>query len=405
MHCRWTFFAAISLLLICLAGCGGTASSNSNSNNPSGNNPPGNNPSASNPTPPPPEFLFASLPSSNSIAAFQIDTQTGALTPVPGSPFPATGKFPLGLAVHPSGKFLYGVNFYSPNSGNDLGTISAYTIAANGGLSADGGEVTSGSGIEPFAVAIHPTGNFLYTAAAQSAVPSGYTIDSNTGLLTPMSTSQADFQDLFGAGDIVVTNGFVYESFVNGIDAFPIDANGKLTDTTSSPALLTNSGVGKMALGPGDKFIFAIGTGQEIHAEPAVPGTLISVAINSTGIPSLLGTPVPFAGGSDIAASGNFLFALNAQGVSVFAIDPNSGTLAQVQGSPFAINNQSGFVKVDPSGKFLYVATLNSVAQATITSAIAAFSIDSAGALHAVPGSPSALPAPVGGLASAGVHR
>jgi DNA-binding beta-propeller fold protein YncE len=396
MQYRWTFSAAIPLLLISLAGCGGMTGTNSNANNPLGNNPP-----AANPTSPPPEFLFASLPSSNSLAAFQIDTQTGALTRVPGSPFPATGKGPLGLAVHPSGKFLYGVNSASLNSTNDAGTISAYGIAQNGALSAIGGEVTSGSGIEPFAVAVHPTGTFLYTAAALSSVPAGYTIDSNTGTLTPMSTARADFQDLFDTGGIVVTSAFVYESFGNGIDAFPIGMNGMLTDTTSSPALLVGFGVGKMALGPGDKFIFAIGTGHETRPEPAVPGTLISVAISSTGTLSLLGTPLPFLDGSDIAVSGNFLFALNAVGVSVFAINPNSGALTQVQGSPFVINNQSGFIQVDASGKFLYVARLNSFAQPTIPSEIAAFSIDSAGALHAVTGSPFALTAPVGGLASA----
>lgn len=398
------------LLLICLVACGGSSGSNNNSGS---GNPPGTGGNsggnsggggsgggASSPA----EFLYVSLPSMNSIAAFQIDTNTGALTPVSGSPFVATGQSPSGMAVHPSGKFLYGTNPQSPDGQGDLGTISAYTIAANGALAPDGSEVKQGSGIEPFLVAVSPNGNFVYTVAGLSAVPSGYTVDSVTGQLTPMSSTKGDFQDAFSAGGILVNNDFVYESFLSGVDAFPIGADGRLTDTSGTPALIVGNGVGRMAFGPGQRFIYAIGTGQQLRPDPSLPGTLVSIAVSSTGALSLVGTALPFQDGSDVAVNGNFLYALNKQGISAFAIDPNSGALTQIQGSPFALPNQFGLLQVDPSGKFLYAATAGFPAQLSTASTIAAFSIDSAGALHAVAGSPFPLPAATGGLTSFAVH-
>ncbi len=404
--------ALSTLLLSFLFACGGSSgnSNNSGSGNPpgtgsnSGGGSPGGSGSGGGGATVPQEFLYASLPSSNSIAAFQIDTNTGALTAVSGSPFAATGQSPMGLAVHPSGKFLYGVNPQSPNGQGDLGAISAYNIASNGVLTPNGEEVKTGSGIEPFAVAVSSNGQFVYTVAGLSSVPSGYTVDATTGQLTPMSTARADFQDLFSAGGLLVSDSFVYESFLNGVDAFPIGPDGKLTDTSDMPALSVGFGVGRMAFGPGQKFIYAIGTGQQLRPDPSLPGTLVSIAVSSTGALSLLGTPLPFQDGSDVAVNGNFLYALNKDGVSVFAIDPNSGAVTQVQGSPFALPNQFGLLHVDPSGKFLYVATAGFLSKTGSASSIAVFSIDSAGGLQPVQGSPFTVPGAVGGFASVAVQ-
>src|SRR5947209_18061859 len=41
-----------------------------------------------------------------SVSAYTIDGNTGALTPIPGSPFPA-GSLPRFVTVDPSGRFLY----------------------------------------------------------------------------------------------------------------------------------------------------------------------------------------------------------------------------------------------------------------------------------------------------------
>src|SRR5207244_10342622 len=57
---------------------------------------------------------------SQTVSAYTINTITGALTAVPGSPF-AAGMYPFSVAVDPTGRFAYVANEGSQS-------VSAYTI-------------------------------------------------------------------------------------------------------------------------------------------------------------------------------------------------------------------------------------------------------------------------------------
>jgi len=65
-------------------------------------------------------FVYVSNDSSHNVSAYQLDLANGALTPVPGSPFPA-GTAPLSVAADPFGRFLYTANRISNN-------VSGFTI-------------------------------------------------------------------------------------------------------------------------------------------------------------------------------------------------------------------------------------------------------------------------------------
>lgn len=69
-----------------------------------------------------PIFIYVGNRDSGNVSAYSINASTGALTPVPGSPF-ATGTSPFGVALDPSRKFVYVGNNGSSN-------VSAYTIDA-----------------------------------------------------------------------------------------------------------------------------------------------------------------------------------------------------------------------------------------------------------------------------------
>ena len=76
-------------------------------------------------------FVYVASYGGNSVSAFTIDGATGALAPMPGSPFQA-GSAPLGLTVDPSGTFAYVTNYGSETDpGND--TITIYRIDASSG--------------------------------------------------------------------------------------------------------------------------------------------------------------------------------------------------------------------------------------------------------------------------------
>jgi 6-phosphogluconolactonase len=69
------------------------------------------------------KFLYTANSHDNTVSAFTIDSSTGALTEVGGSPFAtgAAGGFPFALAMDPVGMFLY-----TANQGSD--NISGFSI-------------------------------------------------------------------------------------------------------------------------------------------------------------------------------------------------------------------------------------------------------------------------------------
>lgn len=119
-------------------------------------------------------YVYAALSGANQIAAFSIVSGTGALVPVPGSPFPA-GETPLALVL--AGNFLYALN--------------------DGGIS-------------------------------------GYSINSSTGVLTPLAGSP--FTIIGGSITTDFLGQYLYVSSLDGIQAFNIDfTSGALTAVAGSP--------------------------------------------------------------------------------------------------------------------------------------------------------------------------
>jgi 6-phosphogluconolactonase len=175
-------------------------------------------------------FVFvANHGGSNDISAFSMDDPaTGALTPVPGSPFPAGGN-PLSLALGVGGKFLYTANPDATNpsiSGFSIdpttGVLSAlsgspfslpvshymataqagaYLYVTSGasivgyGIDATTGALTAlpgfpvAAGANAYSITIDPANQFLYVANDGAANVTGFRLDASTGALTPMSGS------------------------------------------------------------------------------------------------------------------------------------------------------------------------------------------------------------------------
>lgn len=136
--------------------------------------------------------------------AFTINSSSGAITEIAGSPFPLPNN-PFSLVVDPSGNYLYVVNqneayqtSYPPSQYD--GSVSAFSInAASGALAPLAGSPYT-DGINPTSIAIDPTGGFAYTAATKYttgytafAQILGFSINSSTGVLTPFSS--ASFTD------------------------------------------------------------------------------------------------------------------------------------------------------------------------------------------------------------------
>jgi DNA-binding beta-propeller fold protein YncE len=66
------------------------------------------------------QFAYVANGNGNTVSGYNIDRKTGTLTPVPGSPF-ATGLNPFSVALDPTGQFAYVAN-------RNSNTVSGYSI-------------------------------------------------------------------------------------------------------------------------------------------------------------------------------------------------------------------------------------------------------------------------------------
>ena len=323
-----------------------------------------------------PEFLYVANNGSNSVSAYAIDATTGALTPVPGSPF-AAGIGANGVAVDPKGKYLYVTN----GNSND---VSAYAInPASGSLTLVVGSPFS-AGNDPRDTTVDPFGRFLYVADYVSSNVYAYMIDRSTGALTPVAGSP------FAGGTVGVavdpSGHFLYASnggYANKVFAYSIDGtSGGLTSVPGSPFVSGGNPFG-LAAHPSGRFLYEADNGSNTvsaYTLDATSGALTPVA----------GSPFAAGGncGYEVAVdpSGKFVYATNdcSGSVSGFSVDATSGALTAVLGSPVGTGSSPVGVAVDPSGRFVYIANNGS-------NNISAFAIDVAtGALTPVSGSPFA---------------
>ncbi len=124
------------------------------------------------------------------IGALAVDPGSGALSGVSGSPFPAN-RLPLFVLVHPSGQFLYtedispaGVPVSPP-----LMSVSGYSIDATTGALAPvpGSPFSPTSSAEATGFVVHPSGTFLYasTGVAANGILA-WNVDATTGKLIAM---------------------------------------------------------------------------------------------------------------------------------------------------------------------------------------------------------------------------
>jgi len=171
------------------------------------------------------------------ISAYNIDQTSGALTEISASPFITQANYPgpAGLALGGGGKFLYVAMVGTVNANN---VLSAFSIDSNTGVlnQVAGSPFTTGQG--PIRVASDPSGKFLFTANVQEDTVSAFTISSSSGALTPVAGSP--FPTHSAPFDVVVdpTGKFVYvaNSGSGDLSVFSINAtSGALTPLAGSP--------------------------------------------------------------------------------------------------------------------------------------------------------------------------
>jgi 6-phosphogluconolactonase (cycloisomerase 2 family) len=130
-------------------------------------------------------YAYVVSNANGSIAVLSVNQRTGALTSVTGSPFPL-GVNLASVVVHPNGRFVYCADFDFGGQGWVHGIQYDPVLGHITGL--PGSPWSSGGIVSPHWVAIDPVGENLYAANTHGNSVSGYRI-SQTGALTPIKGS------------------------------------------------------------------------------------------------------------------------------------------------------------------------------------------------------------------------
>ena len=295
-------------------------------------------------------FVTSSTPSGQ-ITSYHVNSQSGTLTKVTGTPVSSQGNNPVYEVTSPNGQYLYVAN-------HDSNNIAVFSIATNGELANTHTYSTPGS--EPISMAMNATGTLLfvvdYYAPGFSDTTPGpgalvvYPVSSDGSLGSPVTEGSTPYSTLqcFPGGVAVTPNGgYVFVTNTNSVivtTAFP---------TTATP--------------------------------PATPascpsqGTVSGYSVSSSGAL----TPVsgsPFAAGSTptgiaIDPTSRFLYATDSAQNQLIVYDILSGgTLNPLTNGPFPTGTFPVSVVVDPRDQYLYVTNFNAstISEYTISQATGA---------------------------------
>jgi 6-phosphogluconolactonase (cycloisomerase 2 family) len=289
-----------------------------------------------------------------SISAFTINSGTGALMPIIGTPFATADMQPNGIVLDASGNYVYVANINSAD-------IVTYAVAASGALSVFTTTSTGAPGTNfPTSLTMDPSGAYLYLGSDVFNANGTVTVFAiNAGTLTavgaPYTVGNTPLQMVVDPADLFLYANNVFDGNISG---FAIGAGGVLTALSGSPVafqsgLPTNGPYG-MAMYPG---------GQYLYISDYVGNTVTAYAYDSAGTLTQLGAPLAVGAEPESVAvdpSGRFLYVANTGDgtVSAFGISAGAGTLSLIGTVPAggALSGASTAVSVDPSGQFVYVA-------------------------------------------------
>jgi 6-phosphogluconolactonase len=319
------------------------------------------------------EYSYVTNAADNTVSAYTLDATTGALAVV-GTPI-ATGASPHAI-VGTSGKSFV---FVANEGSND---VSAFTVnPTTGALTAVPGSPFA-AGTNPEAMTVIESLNgpeYLIVANAVSDNFLIYDIDA-TGALAHRSVPATPYATGKGPTSIAIRPGgglFIYvanHGGSNDISAF----NDGLNPVPGSPFPAGGNPI-SLAFGAGGMFLY---TANPDATHPSISGFTIDPFTGA--LAPLSGSPFPLPVSHYIATdqTGAYLYVTSGANVVGYGIDATTGALTPLPGFPVAAGAGAYSITIDPTNQFLYV-TNDGAAN------VSAFTLDaSTGALTPVAGSP-----------------
>lgn len=230
-----------------------------------------------------------------SVSGFAVDSESGALSPLPGSPFDLGVFDPRAVAVSPDGGFLYITarrGPLGPPVSNADRAIAVASIAASGVPTPIGGSPFFGTPTNPFGAAISPDGSRLFVTALTPDDIEVFNLNPATGAPSAVGGSPFNTGDAplvlasTPDGSRVYTGLAGTGEAVQGFDVNP--ATGALSSIAGTP-LAAGGDPNGIAIAPDGSTVYS-----SLLANPGVVSAM-TIADNG-GLTALTGSPFPTGG-------------------------------------------------------------------------------------------------------------
>lgn len=282
------------------------------------------------------------------VSSYHVDSASGALSLVAGSPFASQGSDPVALVASPNQQFLYVAN-------HDTSNVAMFTIGTDGQLAA--GKAYTTPGTEPVSIAINSTGTLLfvldyYAPGFSDATPGPgalvvYPINADGSLGTPVTSGSLSYSTVqcFPGGVAVTPDGnYAYVSNTNAVivTTSPPTSGTPPVRPATCPAQGTISG-------------FAVAAGGSLSP---VAGSPFAAGTTPTGIA--------------VDLTSRFVYTTDSVQNQLIVYDiTNGGALTPLINGPFTTGTFPVGVTVDPRDEYLYVSNYNAstISEYTISQA------------------------------------
>lgn len=298
------------------------------------------------------QFLYIPM-GDTTIQAFGIDRSTGALSTIAGSPYtvPTTSGRATSAVADPQGRFLF-------VGSNNTGEVWAYEIESKSGVLT----LIAGS---PFTVqftfsrasslTVDAAGTFLYVGQGDPSLGvMAFSIDQAHGILSQLAATpfhlgvaqlHADPAAEFLAGTAQIQNQSGPAAPDTRIYRFLIESNGVPTPVAGSPFQTTFAPYDFITL-PNGKFIFTFGTNPSTHQQGAIEGFQVNTQTGTLAM--MAGSPftgLPIVYTCQVDQSGAHAFCMDelpGTRFSVLSIDSVTGAMTHM-GNDLIVNNTFPF--------------------------------------------------------------
>jgi 6-phosphogluconolactonase (cycloisomerase 2 family) len=236
------------------------------------------------------QFLYIA---GNVLDGFSIDGTTGALTPVPLSPFGISG---LTVAADPQGRFLFV---------GGAGVINAFTVNVDGSLTvAPNSPFTNANGT-PTQLVTDGVGKYLY--ALNGSTIAEYSYNQTNGALSPIAGSPFSASMSMVASEKTGAYLLGITGVTSEVSVFTIGAGGALSGGSQTPTGLPPI---FLEVSPNGKFVYTFNQTDFSPQAPSQP--MEGYGFNAGALTALTGSPFTGLDASlgRFDQSGEFLFSV-----------------------------------------------------------------------------------------------